>query len=368
MTMNSELFTSFNSNMPWLETRTAFLTRHGSHAYGTNLPESDHDYKGFVIPPKEYFLGFHKVFAQGETNTPNDLVVYDVRKFINLAADCNPSVIEVLWTDPVDWIIITANGERLIEHKHLFISKKARWTFSGYAVSQLQKINRHYKYLKNPPKAPPTRAECGLPEQCIVPKDQLSAAEAAIRKEMDSWSPDLTGLDDAERIKIMNHFYSTLTRIGATVKLSMEDAQWRAAANLIGYDSNFLELLARERDYKNKHKEWAAYQEWKAKRNPARAAIEEKYGYDCKHAMHLVRLMRMCKEILTSGAVIVKRPDRDELLGIRNGSWTYEALIEWAAQQENDIETAYKTSTLPREPDRKSLDQLCISIVQDSIT
>mgnify|MGYP001607055563 CR=1 FL=1 len=46
-----------------------------------------------------------------------------------------------------------------------------------------------------------------------------------------------------------------------------------------------------------------------------------------KHAMHLVRLMRMCKEILITCEVVVKRPDREELLAIRNGAWSYYKLI-----------------------------------------
>jgi hypothetical protein len=54
------------------------------------------------------------------------------------------------------------------------------------------------------------------------------------------------------------------------------------------------------------------------------AEDEVKYGYDCKHAYHFVRLIRMCKKILTTGKVIVKRLDLDELLHIRNGSWTYD--------------------------------------------
>src|ERR1039458_5020213 len=33
------------------------------------------------------------------------------------------------------------------------------------------------------------------------------------------------------------------------------------------------------------------YNGWKAQRNPKRAELEAKFGYDTKHAMHLVRLM-----------------------------------------------------------------------------
>ena len=80
--------------------------------------------------------------------------------------------------------------------------------------------------------------------------------------------------------------------------------------------------------------------------------------------MHLVRLLRMCREILESGKVIVKRPDRDELLAIRGGAWTYDALVSWADAQEADMQTLYEKSPLQHAPDVKRLDALCIELVE----
>lgn len=85
----------------WVPQRTILLTRAGSHAYGLATPESDLDLRGIVIPPKEYFLGFWHRFAQAESTGP-DLVIYDIRKFFHLAAACNLSIIELLWTAAED--------------------------------------------------------------------------------------------------------------------------------------------------------------------------------------------------------------------------------------------------------------------------
>src|SRR4051812_39149436 len=83
----------------WMDGRTVLLVRHGSHAYGTNVATSDEDFKGVAIPPKEYFHGYTKVYKQAELKAPDpDAVVYDIRKFFNLAANCNPNIIEVLHT------------------------------------------------------------------------------------------------------------------------------------------------------------------------------------------------------------------------------------------------------------------------------
>lgn len=46
-----------SAHLKWMEQGTVLLVRHGSHAYGTNTPASDEDFKGVAIPPKEYFLG-----------------------------------------------------------------------------------------------------------------------------------------------------------------------------------------------------------------------------------------------------------------------------------------------------------------------
>lgn len=82
--------------------------------------------------------------------------------------------------------------------------------------------------------------------------------------------------------------------------------------------------------------------------------------------MHLVRLMRMCEEILQGKGVIVRRPDKEELLSIRHGAWTYEQLIEWAGNKEKELEELYKTSKLPSHPDREAIDKLCIKLVESS--
>lgn len=72
----------------------------------------------------------------------------------------------------------------------------------------------------------------------------------------------------------------------------------------------------------------------------------------------------MCGEILQTGKVIVRRPDREELLAIRDGAWSYEQLIDWAEQQDLLMGKLYETSNLPHHPDRGALDKLCQELVE----
>jgi predicted nucleotidyltransferase len=353
----------YRGNLTWLRERTILCVTHGSTAYGLNTPTSDIDIKGIAIPPREYFHGFDKRFEQAESKDP-DMVVYDIRKFFALASECNPNIIEVLWGDEADRRMVTPAGLRLLEARELFLSKKARFTFSGYAHAQLKRIATHYRWLKTPPQSPPTRTDLGLPERTVIPADQLQAAHAAIEKRLGEWHlDDMSGVEPADRIRLQNLMAEMLGEIGVTA-----DAQYAAAARSIGYEENFLRLLDLERQYKARKVEWEQYQNWKATRNEARAALESKWGFDTKHAMHLVRLMRMCREILESWRVIVKRPDRDELLAIRNGAWSYEELTEWAARQDAELGELYKTSTLRHSTDRPALDALCRELVEESFS
>jgi uncharacterized protein len=355
--------TTYRGNLRWLPERTIYLSRHGSHAYGTNLPTSDEDFRGVAIAPREYYLGGLHRFDQAECKDP-DLTVFDLRKFISLASQANPNVIEILFTDPGDHLVMTPAGERLLDARELFLSRRIKHTFSGYAHSQLKRINVHYRWLKSPPAAPPTRAEFGLPERTVIPAEQLAAAEAGIRKKLDSWSVDfLDHLDRDIREAIAQKMAAHL----AELEVAMSGDLWSGAARTLGYDDNFIRLLDLERRYTGRLREWQNYQEWKKTRNPARAELEAKHAYDTKHGMHLVRLIRMCREILETGKVIVKRPDAEELLAIRAGAWPYERLVEWAEAEDKALEELAKTSMLPKSPDLGAIDALCIDLIGDAI-
>ncbi len=72
MTYDFKWFERKGSTHPWLPEHTVFLTKHGSHAYGTNTPSSDLDLRGIAIPPKEYLLGFNKSFEQATPFTRDE--------------------------------------------------------------------------------------------------------------------------------------------------------------------------------------------------------------------------------------------------------------------------------------------------------
>ncbi len=297
-----------------------YETIHGSRAYGLQTPESDTDRKGIIIGPRHWYFGFLASPEQIELNA--DHVRYELRKFIRLAAASNPTILELMWTDPSDHEVVTPLAERLLDHRERFLSRRVERSFCGYAMSQLGRIRSHRRWLLEPPSGPPARGDFGLPERSTIPRDQLGAAEAMLadgRIDEGTLSP------------------------------------------------NFLAILDRERRYLSARKSWQSYEAWRRTRNPRRAALEARYGYDTKHAMHLIRLLRMGREILESGAVRVRRPDAEELLAIRAGTWPYEQLVESAEALAAEIKDLAKDAPLPEAPDDAALSQLCDELIAECL-
>jgi len=346
-------------HLSFLDKGTFLFCLHGSRAYGTNNQDSDYDYKGICIPSKEYFFQPSKKFEQAELKDP-DTVVYEIKKFFNLASQCNPNILEILFCDPQDIIICNELGEQLLENRDLFLSKKARFSFSGYAISQLRRLSRHKAWIEKKEPQKPLRKDFELKEMSPIPTNHINSAKAAINKELDRINfKFLDQLENSEKIEIRKQFIDMLTEF----KIYHED-QYVAMARKIGFDDNIIDLLKKERQYDLALLEYNKYYEWKKNRNAKRAEDEAKLTFDSKHAYHLIRLLRMSEEILTTGKVIVKRPDAEELLSIRNGEWSYDELLEEANKIESKMNKLYEESTLPNKPDIKKIDDLCQSLIE----
>ncbi len=383
----------YTGNLAWLAPRTIYLTRHGSHAYGLATPTSDLDVKGVAVPPRAYLLGFLKRFEQAECKEP-DTVVFELRKFVQLAADANPNVLEMLFTDPADHLGVTPLGERLLAARELFVSRKARHTFSGYAMAQLRRLEQHHRWLVSAPPVEPRREDFGLDALTEAEQVRFDAVHAEIDRLVRAWDVDLSPLprdaQDALRERLAEALAS---RLGAdrdddraamqqlgfdddlagkitgalAERVSADSEAWRAAARHVGLADDLVTRMGKEREYRARARDWEQFAHWKKTRNDKRAALEAKFGYDTKFGAHVVRLLRMCREILTEGRVLVRRPDREELLAVRNGAWPFEQLKAWAAAEDAAMEGLLKASKLPHAPDRNRLDALCVELVEEAL-
>ena len=363
---------------------THLLVVAGSRAYGLHGPRSDVDLKGVAVPPLRTYLGVSRGFEQADSPEQMEVFrtlltteegraaartkleggVFSLQKFARLAGDCNPHVLDLLFCRDAEVRACSPVGEALREGAHRFLSRRARYSFGGYANAQLKRIRNHRAWLLDPPTQAPTRAQFGLPQTSLIPKPQLAAAVAAIQKRVDSWEVDYSGVPPSTVVDLQARIAATLAEIGVGA-----EERWTAAARWVGVDDNFIELMARERRYKRARTHWRQFNAWKGARNPERAALEERHGYDTKHGAHLVRLLSMAVEMVQTGQVHVWRGDRDaELLhSIRTGAWPYEQLVEWAEAAESRLNAALPGSPLPPKPDIEALEGWVVQLTLSAL-
>lgn len=123
----------------------------GSHMYGTNTVDSDVDYIGICIPPKDFVLGIHKFEQYEERTNPSssnakntksdkDCTIYSFPKYIKLLADNNPNVLETVFVPENCIMYCNALGRELLENYNIFLSKRSYYKFRGYAEAQKRKL------------------------------------------------------------------------------------------------------------------------------------------------------------------------------------------------------------------------------------
>jgi len=157
----------------WLGPNLHYLTIMGSIAYGvvdTNdeTVQSDFDLYGFCIPPREivfphlagHIWGFgkykdgmpkghfgqyqqHHVFdasARGGKGREYDLQIYNIVKYAQLCMECNPNMIDSLFTHETMVQHITQVGQVLRDNRKKFLHQGICDKFKGYAYAQVHKM------------------------------------------------------------------------------------------------------------------------------------------------------------------------------------------------------------------------------------
>ena len=270
----------------------------GSQLYGTSTPESDVDIRGVCLMPLQALLGLQNFEQYQLLNEEQDVEIYGLTKFVRLALDANPNILDILFAPKDRWMMQTEEWQQIYDNRKLFLSTRVRHTFSGYAHSQLKRLQTHREWLMHPSDHRPTPEEYN----CKLVTDSKG---------------------------------------GQTVEAVDPQDKRKYGASCL---------------------RWEQYQNWLKNRNPERAKLEKQFGYDTKHACHLVRLLLKAKFILEVGDYnpALSEADRVTVLGVKEGNWTYECLIDWA--QHSDEEVQNMLSDLPHSPNRKVIEEILIMI------
>lgn len=89
-----------------------------------------------------------------------------------------------------------------------------------------------------------------------------------------------------------------------------------------------------------------------------RPELEEKYGYDVKAGMHILRLLGECQELVSTGEITLPRPERDLLVRVRTGKYPMEKVLTMAEKQFAKCKSAALMSPLPEKIDRAAVSKL----------
>lgn len=321
----------------------------GSLAYGTNLPTSDVDIRGiFCAEEKAIRTPFHTV-REVNMEDEEDGKLYELNNFMKLYVDMNPNILELLWVDDKSIITSSEPYEHLRSFRDQLLSTKAAFTFTGYAMQQMKRIKGHNKWINNP-----------QPEEQPVAMNFMKHVQNLTDAKVISRTFDISSYQNTHILVpygggifgMVKVVYGMDIKAGLFNKNGSIRNMYEALPNEIKKCKPDHIVKFCEDEYKNSKNTWKNYWKWKRERNETRHELEANFGYDTKHAMHIVRLMRMGEEILTTGKVNVFREDAQELLDIRRGKWSYEELLSWAEEKDNLVRNVlYEQSDLPKKVD-----------------
>ena len=338
----------------------------GSIAYGTNNIDSDVDTRGIFVWPKDERISLIDI-PKEIANESQDIKYYELEKFIKLAADCNPSIIELMYM-PEDCIRLkTKTMDKLIENRGLFVSKKAYHTFSGYAFSMLHKAKSQNRFVNNPKsETRPTKEDyCFIiplskdMANMSIPSLEMPARPIPLKQtNIDLNKYHCAGLEQTNNIYRL-YYYGDEARgvfrgdnMLTPDSIPLDDETKRFVGLLIYNEGTFNKELS----------EWKSYWTWRKERNEKRWKDQENglFQYDRKNASHCCRLILSGKHILSHGEPIVRfdGSDLQYLRDVKDGKIPYETLMADIDIQMKDLEDVYNKSTLPWGSDIKKVDRL----------
>lgn len=329
--MNSAEYDFLRTN-PRLGKRIILMGLGGSYAYGTNNENSDIDFRGITLNLPSDLLGLTEFEQYEDKNT--DTVIYSFNKAVRLFLECNPNTIELLGLDEEQYLIKTELGQELLDHKDLFLSKRAAKSFGGYASAQLRRL------------------------QNAIARDSMAQQE----REQHIYRSVKNALEDFGR---KNEMFDK-----GTIRIYIDKSENPELETEIFVDAEYKHLPLR--DYENMlgamNSVIRDYDKI-GKRNK-----KKDDNHLNKHAMHLIRLFMMAIDILEKGEIKThRREELDLLQSIRRGDFQSEdktfskEFYDLLSDYEDRLERAAKSTMLPDNPDMEKVEKFVESVNRRAI-
>lgn len=344
----------------------------GSKAYGLDLPTSDTDIRGIFLQPNEALLGYG--YCQQINNTTNDIVYYELNRFINLLSQNNPNILEELFVPKDKILYMSPVIKPLYDNRFKFLTKKCRYTFGGYSISQIKKARGLNKKIVNP-----VDKERKTPlDFCYVfEKDDGYTMLANQWLKKNKYKQEFCGLSELPNgEQIYKLYYDHLAEV-RNDNPRYADIETHGYRGIIEPDScelrhseipKYVQLDAflyyNLNGYSQYCKEYKEYWDWVAKRSPVRYNDNMKHGkgYDGKNLMHCLRMLDMAIEIAEGKGVNLVRPNREWLLSVRRGEEDYDNIMQLIEEKQQIMDEAFEKSDLPTKVDEQFIHNLILQI------
>jgi uncharacterized protein len=328
----------------------------GSKAYGLDTINSDTDIKGVFYLPKAQFYGLD--YIPQVSNETNDEVYYELGRFVELLIKNNPNMLELLAT-PEDCVLYRHPIMHRL-HIDMFLSKLCKETFAGYALTQIKKARGYKKKIVNPV----DEVRKSVLDFCFILQGYQSVPLTEWLAQ-NNFVQEQCGLVSITHTKgLYALFYDENNIHHYRGIMSSELANEVSLSSIPKGEEEVAYLFFNLEHYSSYCKEYKEYWEWVEKRNELRyqGNAEHGKGYDAKNMMHTIRLLQVAEEILNTGKLQVKRPNRDELIPIKVGRYDYEELLTVADTIMAFIDVAYERCTLPDKPDKDRIENILIEM------
>jgi predicted nucleotidyltransferase len=308
----------------------------GSHVYGTNIPESDLDYKGVFLPDaRDILLGRVKdaiVTSTKKDDTQKNITMdvdeeyYSYQKFLYFLMDGQTVAMDMFFTP--EKFIEYKNPELihiwdfLKENKTYFINKGMK-VFVGYCQQQALKYGVKGNRLASAEKAVKFLQHYnGRNKLKDIPLIALVEAEH----------------DEFITIAYMNDGLMYLSVCGRMVPFTAT----------VKFAKEVYEKLIRQYG-----------------KRARQAASNE--GHDWKALYHAVRIAHEAIELLMTGNITLPRPEADSLLKIRKGEVPYDDVAFMIDNGLKKLHEAQAKSALREIPDRSMADEFIINAYVNQI-
>lgn len=321
----------------------------GSRAYGLALPTSDTDIRGVFLQSNDILLTGNQTQQVGDKKS--DIVIYEFNRFVDLLSGANPNILENLFVPERCILKIDPVFRTLYDHREAFITKKIKYTFGGYAISQIKKAR-------------------GLNKKIVNPVDQERKTPLDFCYLIAPLSGKMYPFYDVIKSPDSHKNYGLAKMPHGEQLYKMYEGEY---GGLIGDDSNSLrhsEIPKKEKPshflwynldgYTSHCKDHKEYWEWVKNRNPHRYNdnISHNQGYDGKNLMHCLRMLDMATEAARGKGLQLERPNREWLLSVRRGEVSYSDIMELIQEKKEEMDDAFETSDLPDKLDRELVNHI----------